>query len=376
LRATILDPSTRAAGQLINLGTGQWNESVPGLAMDSCNGFLLAWTDGREAAHSLYSRKYYYPAVSQGDLMTADIAPGSFYKWNRLENRQAMQSRAANYMYINYSTDGGKSWVPLPPNGSLDRAGRAPAIRIKVDMGTYDYSTSPVLSLMALNYTMNTLPSVSSAGPLSAWRNKPTTIDIRGSDGDDDSLTYTWEQIDGPPVAGTNTRGPSLPVDTGRPGTYRFRVRADDGWNLSLPCDVVLSVVNHGPSLSCPADPVEISRGGMVSIKAAGSDVDGDRVQILWSQMSGTPKLFQNFSGTELRFIASGAGEYRVQAIAYDGANYSAPILIQVSVDDPAAAEAAAQGQMTAASIAASAVMVAAAVAYLFMRRRRLARPA
>jgi len=91
-------------------------------------------------------------------------------------------------------------------------------------------------------------PSVYANGDQGVPRRAQVTLFAWGWDPENDPLTITWEQTEGPPVtlANANTFTPSFvaPEDATR---LRFEVRASDGTQTSAPAAVVVNVRNYAP---------------------------------------------------------------------------------------------------------------------------------
>ncbi|MCK5691137.1 hypothetical protein KAI87_17770, partial [Myxococcota bacterium] len=68
-------------------------------------------------------------------------------------------------------------------------------------------------------------------------------------DADEDSLTYYWQQVDGPLFDFVSSDADSLLLDTSVPGSYLFGLRVHDGYSHSLPVWAQIVVGDSGSQI-------------------------------------------------------------------------------------------------------------------------------
>ena len=121
------------------------------------------------------------------------------------------------------------------------------------------------------------------------------TLTGTGTDGDADSLTYSWAQIAGPAVtlSGTGaTRTFTAPVPPTPAGvSLTFRLTVSDG-SLTGTDDKIVNVlwVNDPPDAVASCSPSPVNEGALVTLDGSGStDPDDGIASYLWEQLNGPP---------------------------------------------------------------------------------------
>lgn len=118
------------------------------------------------------------------------------------------------------------------------------------------------------------------------------TLDGRSSsDPDQDSLSYTWTQKEGPPVtlAGANAAQPTFTVPEVTAATVlTFQLVVSDGSLSSEPKTVSLTVrnVNRMPAAHAGEDQT-VESGATVTLRGSGEDPDDDALSYRWTQTAG-----------------------------------------------------------------------------------------
>jgi len=161
-----------------------------------------------------------------------------------------------------------------------------------------------------VNITLNRAPTVSVSDG-SVLEGESFTFTAVSADNEGDSLTYTWIQTSGPSVTLTNETSltPSFvaPI-VGSTTNLTFDVIANDGDFDSAISTATITVENintTAPTVSAGDDIVVVSRDNSdinVSLSATASDVDGDTLTYLWTQISGAPVTVNNANSENASF--------------------------------------------------------------------------
>lgn len=119
------------------------------------------------------------------------------------------------------------------------------------------------------------------------------TLDGTASaDPDGDSLSYSWVQVGGTNVTllEANTATPSFTApDVGPAGaTLTFELTVDDGKGGTTNDSVVINVtdVNHPPTVNAGTAQI-VNEGDVVTLNGTASDVDGNSLSLMWTEISG-----------------------------------------------------------------------------------------
>jgi hypothetical protein len=141
----------------------------------------------------------------------------------------------------------------------------------------------------------NTAPTLTerpSATPSTVARKKATTLAVTATDGDGDSLTYSWEQTSPASPAGTfSSTSAARPTwtapDVRTSGTFTLRVTVSDGRGGSVQDTVAVSVqaVNQPPEVSDNITaPETLTAGTIGTFSLSATDPDGDPLTYSWQQ--------------------------------------------------------------------------------------------
>jgi outer membrane protein OmpA-like peptidoglycan-associated protein len=121
-------------------------------------------------------------------------------------------------------------------------------------------------------------------GGKSIIEGESTALRAKGSDANNDALTYSWT-VDGQAV--TNDRADFTFGSAGKSlGDHTVRVTVKDVDGMTASCDMKVTVnrrPNRNPSVSLSLDKTEIYPGDPVTAKATGSDPDGDKLTYSWT---------------------------------------------------------------------------------------------
>ncbi len=121
-------------------------------------------------------------------------------------------------------------------------------------------------------------PSVSAGQDIVAARRSTVTLNGWAWDPNYDTVTYAWEQVDGPSVtlSNANSAAPTFTAPE-TPAQLRFVLRASDGTHTSDPDEVVVNVRNFAPSISGAAiTPTQPHTNDVLIADAQVIDADND----------------------------------------------------------------------------------------------------
>jgi outer membrane protein OmpA-like peptidoglycan-associated protein/opacity protein-like surface antigen len=159
-------------------------------------------------------------------------------------------------------------------------------------------------------------------------------VRANASDPDNDSLTYSWT-TNGGTVEGT---GPEARWNSSgvTPGTYKVKVRVDDGRGGTADCSAEIRVEpqpNRVPTMSCSADRNAAVIGETVQITAIASDPDNDPLTYSWKSSGGRVRG----RDASVKFDTAGlkAGRYSVSGHADDGRGGTADCQVAVEALEP-----------------------------------------
>ena len=139
----------------------------------------------------------------------------------------------------------------------------------------------------------------------------PVTLDGSGSTDPDDGIkSYSWEQIEGPPVQlnNANTAQATFTApDVGMEGTtLTFRLTVTDNHNLTstATCSVSVTWVNQ-PPVANAGSYAPVKAGDAVTLDGSGStDPDDGIATYQWTQLSGPPVILSNSEVAQPTFTA------------------------------------------------------------------------
>jgi hypothetical protein len=166
----------------------------------------------------------------------------------------------------------------------------------------------------------------------------PTVVTLDGSgshDPDQDLLSYTWTQQEGPEVELSDSNIPS-PAFLGKTaGEYVFELVVSDGTLLSQPDEVVITIRNVPPTADAGPDH-EVYVGTEVVLDGRGSaDPNEDPLSYSWAQVTGTLLPLQGANSESASFVPDEPGVYVFELVAFDGQSFSPADEVQVVVNTP-----------------------------------------
>jgi hypothetical protein len=159
-------------------------------------------------------------------------------------------------------------------------------------------------------------------------------------DGDGDSLTFTWTQTSGPPVALSNANAAN-PTFTAPPGgqavqTITFDLVVSDGI-VAASDSVTISVnPNAAPVANAGVDQGPINTGQTVTLDGTGSaDPDNNPLTYQWTQVSGPTVTLSSATAARPTFVApnvQGTQNLVFQLVVNDGSVDSQPDTVTIAV--------------------------------------------
>jgi MYXO-CTERM domain-containing protein len=194
---------------------------------------------------------------------------------------------------------------------------------------------------IVVNDKNNQLP-VADAGPDQVKRiGEGVTLNGSASkDADGDSLTYFWRLVSPPdaPIS-LNVSDPQYPTFSTKnlpSGEYVFGLRVDDGKSRSLEDLVTIRIAGNNRPPKAFVKPVGnvVVEDLVVLDGTQSSDPDGDKLEYIWTQLSGPPvQLNQNKTG-EASFTPTSAEVYKFQLQVRDGKAQSSPFEVTIQVKE------------------------------------------
>jgi len=166
-------------------------------------------------------------------------------------------------------------------------------------------------------------------------------------DPDGDTLTYTWEQLEGPAQVSLSDAHAQAPTVTLRAqGTYVWALTVRDGASTSAPVEALVTVRDVAPAADAGPD-----RGGVVGhavVLDAGlsSDANGEPCAATWEQTAGPSvelgpaaaggarRASGSVDGAAVRFVPPEAGVYAFQVTVTDPAGHASVDTVTVAVDE------------------------------------------
>ena len=146
-----------------------------------------------------------------------------------------------------------------------------------------------------------------------------TAVTLNGSGSTDpnkSTLTYLWQQIDGPTVTLSSTKSSkptfSAPQTTSGFASMSFQLTVTDTYGLKSTdiCYVNISPNGVGPQAVTGATQTE-APGGVVSLNGSSStDADGTIASYLWHQSEGSPETLSAPATASPYFTVNNPGQY------------------------------------------------------------------
>ena len=148
------------------------------------------------------------------------------------------------------------------------------------------------------------------------------------SDGNGDALSFSWDQLVGPSVAGS-TPGSALSATVSTPGYYVFRLGAVDPGGVEGATEIpVLVLGDSGAPTAIVTSPV-VARAGETATLDASASYRSDAAAFTWRQVDGPAASLQPAGGTAAVVLPQ-PGRYAFEVSIVDGAMTSPPARVDV----------------------------------------------
>jgi len=195
-----------------------------------------------------------------------------------------------------------------------------------------DLLSTPVLTGVRFEYTVNKRPVASVGNDLSAFKRQPVQLSGGGSDPDGDPLAYKWNRTT--PMAGTFDID-ELQFPTYTPaasGVHILALVLNDSYDPSAPVLVRVTAVNRPPTAMAGLDSTGY-RGEFVNLYGDASDPDQDALFVNWTQLEGPPVAITPPNALNASFLPPRSGNYTFKLEASDGED-TASATVNVSVQN------------------------------------------
>ena len=155
----------------------------------------------------------------------------------------------------------------------------------------------------------NAAPTANAGPDQAAESGRTVTLDGSGTDGDGDSLSYSWRQATGPTVAlaGSGTRVATFvapPTETDAELVFELTVRDGRGGSDTDETRVTVRPANRAPTADA-GDDRSARSGETVRLDGSGSsDPDGDELTYSWRQTTGVQVSLDEVSSRVATFVA------------------------------------------------------------------------
>jgi N-acetylneuraminic acid mutarotase len=196
---------------------------------------------------------------------------------------------------------------------------------------TADRMASPSVSLVKVEYTLNSKPNVAVVQPAQAFKRVPVKLACNATDTDGDALTYNWTRVSGPIMELNATDVPDPSFTPLQSGTYVFAIVVSDGYSSSPPDAVAIMVPNRVPVADAGLD-IAGNKNELVTLHGAGTDADGDPLTYEWAQTGGPDANLTQTTKSFLSFLPQKVGNYTFKLVVNDGEQDSEPSSATVSI--------------------------------------------
>jgi VCBS repeat-containing protein len=276
--------------------------------------------------------------VNEGTLVTLDGSgssdpegePLTTYQWTQVAGPDVSLT-AADSAHPTFT-------APTVPSG-----GAILTFELTVSDGS---STSAPNSVNITVTDVNHAPVADAGDDQTVNEGAEVMLDGRGSlDPDNDSLTYRWAQLAGPPVtlsdSTSSTPRFSAPLVGPVAQTLTFELSVSDGLaSADDTVDVVVENVNHAPTANAGADQT-VNEGIVVTLNGtASSDPDSDPLSYAWRQIgSGTKVTLSGAATATPTFTAPLQPSHAQETLSFelvveDGLGGTASDSVSVTVQD------------------------------------------
>ncbi len=206
-------------------------------------------------------------------------------------------------------------------------------VKYKSGSDTREVSDDVIVRVKAGSNT-NPVASAGSDKTLSLPTNR-VVLDGKGSDKDNDALSYSWQQQQGGRVTMSGASSPDLSIADLKEGTYVFRLTVKDnrgGQHYDEVTVTVKGTSNDAPVASAGRDYVLNLPDNHVSLQGRGTDKNNDPLTYQWKQQEGGRVTMRNAQSPKLDVSNLKEGRYRFRLTVRDknGASHYDEATIEV----------------------------------------------
>ena len=226
-----------------------------------------------------------------------------------------------------------------PVEVAIQDASSAQASFVAVKAGTYEFALECYDGKAFRRDTVtirveNISPAVSAGSDMVIDAGEYITLHASGTDPNEDSLSFQWSQEDGPGLSLPDMNTADIELYLDEPGQYRFSVTCSDGFLVSEPDEVLVTVnaVNHAPTAEAGGGQ-DVELGERVVLDgSASSDPDGDELSYTWIMVSGPAVVLNADTTAAPWFDATTLGTYVFALTVTDGQVSSATDTVSIRV--------------------------------------------
>jgi large repetitive protein len=180
---------------------------------------------------------------------------------------------------------------------------------------SHSASSSPDTVVVHVTY-VNQPPTANAGNDQIVNERDTVSLSGSGSDPDNNTLTFSWSQLSGPPVPFSDATDPKAtciapPVVCGGDAVV-MTLTVDDGYGGTDSKNVTITVANvNRPPTASGGGNQNVSEGALVTLYGSGGDADTEEVASLvfqWTQTSGSPVTLSPSSGKDVSFTAPSIG--------------------------------------------------------------------
>ena len=191
---------------------------------------------------------------------------------------------------------------------------------------SFNDSQPAAVSVSAINWE----PSVAAGPDIVAHRFETVVLAGTGTDAENDSMTFTWNQSGGPAVELANAGSANASFVPVALGMYTFTLVANDSYAESRPDLVNVTVVNLVPTAFAGNDSL-VPRLEKVMLEGSAVDVEGDPLTCSWTQTSGPPVPIEDNASFRASFVPRKPGAYVFSLVASDPYDAGAPASVKIT---------------------------------------------
>jgi PKD repeat protein len=304
--------------------------TVPVAAVNRRGDVLCAWQQTEGSKADVLGRWLIHPFAASGHVFSGEVkAPPDFMNWSNISAMFVVVEPSRESVNLSYSTPGLGDWMPVPQNGSIMNASESHSLFVMATLSSDNPRRSPVLRSITIGYRSNQAPSVTIPDDFTARRNSTVVLDAHAEDLDNDTLTFCWTMLQGPPVVIEGSDTARLSFVSQFPGIYRFRLQVSDGIARVRPRFVNVTVLNMPPVADLQVPVTDVPTGWNVSFYATGSrDPDGTRLLYKYRFGDGNETAWINESLVEHAYAMEGNYTANLTVMDSDGAGATSPPVI------------------------------------------------